>query len=397
MIYKIVLEKVKKLKKNTNKLKIFSLTLIILLIFFTLLQTESVLASKQYKYFNLLQLEKALNKYENIAHNGDWKSISNEQEWQKNDYGENILLLRKRLLLSGDLSKASLTEDQKLFNDTLERAVKKFQRRHGLTVSGIVDEKTLQQLNIPVETRILQIKKNLRRMKNYEGKLPGNYIIVNIPDFKLKVVENEKAVMKMKVITGSTRSPTPVFNRKITYLVLNPTWIIPYNSSIVNILPRIHKDPNYLQENNIKVFKGWGDESVEVSSTSIDWSKVNKNSLQYRFVQIQGPSNPMGLVKFKFPNKYNVYLHGTPKQHLFAKKVRTFSAGCVRIEEPIKLAKYVLRDHIDWPPEKINSFLDSGQRKFINLAQPLPIYMVYWTVWATEDGLVHFRENIYNK
>lgn len=372
---------------------------ILIIIFSTtsiLIKAEDALASNENTYFNLEEMEKALERYEKLAYYGGWSPIPAENNLKKEDEGELIVLLRKRLHLTGDLLfMKSLSSN--IFDSELEEAVKKFQVRHGLPATGVVDKKTLKELNISVETRISQIQKNINQMKKYIDKLPENYIMVNIPDFKLNVVENKKTVMTMKTIVGSKYSPTPVFDRKITYLVLNPTWVIPYKSSVVVILPKIHKDPDYLKKNNIKVFRGWGDSSVEVNANSIEWSKVDKSNLSYRFVQEPGPFNPMGLVKFKFPNKYNVYLHGTPKQYLFNKRIRIFSAGCIRIEEPIKLAKYILQDKPGWSSAEINRILENGKNQTVHLSEPLPVFIVYWTVWATEDGQVHFRDNIYNR
>ncbi len=367
--------------------------IIILIIICCLVSTKFTYA----KYYNQTLMEETLAWYEEINYQGGWQKIPDGPLLKKGSISKTrIPLLRRRLIITNDLRELR-PKNPEIFDEVLENSVKRFQYRHGLITDGIVGKHTLRALNIPVEEKIKKLKKNISRMATYKNKLANKYIIVNIPDFKLKLIEAEKIMMQMRVIVGSLNSQTPVFNDMITYLELNPEWIIPYKSSVVVILPKIKDNNYYLEQKNIKVFKNWTENKTEINPKTINWSEIDKDDFSYTLVQSPGPNNPMGKVKFKFPNKNHIYLHDTPDHNLFKNPIRTFSAGCIRIEKPLELTNYFLNDNSEWTSERINRIISSGKRKIINLPEPFPIYIVYWTAWTASNGIVHFRNNVYQK
>jgi murein L,D-transpeptidase YcbB/YkuD len=203
--------------------------------------------------------------------------------------------------------------------------------------------------------------------------------------------------MGMKVIVGRGYRRTPVFSDKITYLVLNPFWHVPPGIAIKDKLPLIKKDPDYLLKQNMRLFQGWGAQTKEIDPKTIDWSTVNDKNFHYRLRQDPGPMNALGRVKFMFPNRFNVYLHDTPSRDLFGKTTRTFSSGCIRIEKPMEFAAYLLRDDPRWTHENILAALEKNEEATIQLRYPVPIHLLYWTVFVDGDGLVHFRNDIYGR
>jgi len=267
--------------------------------------------------------------------------------------------------------------------------------RHGLDVDGVVGSATLDALNVPVEKRVRQLIVNMERWRWLPQDLGKRYILVNIADFELDVVENSQPLMTMRVIVGRDYRRTPVFSDNMTYLVLSPYWHVPTAIAVQDILPKIQQEPGYLAKQNIRVFRGWGAETREIDPRTVNWSHVTAANFSYRLRQEPGPMNALGRVKFMFPNKFNVYLHDTPAQELFAKPERTFSSGCIRIEKPIELAEYLLQSDAKWTREKILAVADKRIEQTVRLPEPMPIHLLYWTAWADEDRTVQFRADVY--
>ena len=340
------------------------------------------------------RLRDALAHYRNIAQKGGWPVITEGPKMQKGDRGERVVLLRNRLIANSNLE-SRREGDQELFDDGLEQAVREFQKRHALSIDGIVGDATLKALNISAEERVRQIELNMERWRWLPEQLGERFILVNIANFELDVFENGQKVMGMRAVVGRHYRRTPVFSDRMTYLVLNPYWHIPTNIAQLDILPQIRKDPDHLAKLKIKVFQGWGAEANEIDPETIDWSEVKVKNSGYRFRQEPGPMNSLGRVKFMFPNKFNVYLHDTPSRKLFAKSQRAFSSGCIRIEKAIELAEYLLRSDPNWTKEKILAEIDKDVEKTISLPEPILVHLLYWTAWADEDGSVQFRDDIY--
>jgi len=201
----------------------------------------------------------------------------------------------------------------------------------------------------------------------------------------------------MRVIAGTTARRTPVFAGRMAYMELNPYWHIPPSIAKEDILPRLRKDPKYLVRENIRVFRGWAREAPEVDPESVDWSQVTPDRFPFKLRQEPGPSNALGRIKFMFPNKFDVYLHDTPGRELFNHNSRSFSSGCIRIENPIDLADYLLRGQPEWNREKITGAVHSKKTQIVWIPEPIAVHILYWTAWVDDYGTVHLRDDIYGR
>jgi murein L,D-transpeptidase YcbB/YkuD len=357
-------------------------------------QVESSLRSLLPSHTGYNALRRNLARYRFIAAKGGWATVPDGPGLQKGDRDPRVISLRARLTTTGDLEIQG-ANDKELFDEDLEQAVQIFQNRHGLDASGILDAITLTALNVPVETRLRQIMVNMERCRWLPQNLGEQYVLVNIANFELDVVEADRVVMTMRVVVGRPYRRTPVFSDTITYLVFCPYWHVPTGIAVEDILPILRRDIGYLAQHNIKVFPGWGLEAKEIDPTAIDWPQVNAGNFDYRFRQEPGPTNALGRIKFMFPNKFNVYLHDTPSRELFASTERTFSSGCIRIEKPLELAEYLLRDDPVWKREKIIATIEKNVEQTKSLPRPIPIHLLYLTAWSDNDGRIQFRNDIY--
>jgi murein L,D-transpeptidase YcbB/YkuD len=344
------------------------------------------------------RLCKALAHYRKITANGGWPSVPTDLQINKGDQGDQIFILRQRLAAEGFIEKAT-TADNTLFDDELEQALIQFQIQHGLEPDGVLGKQTIQALNITAKERSRQIIANMERWRWLPQDLGSRYILVNIAGFYLVVIENQERVMDMRVVAGKPYRRTPVFSDKITYVVMNPFWTVPSIIAEKDILPKVKKDPAFLKRQNFKIFQGWGSDTKEIDPASIDWQSMTSADLNFRFRQNPGPQNALGRIKFMFPNQFDVYLHDTPSRELFVKARRDFSSGCIRIEKPLELAEYLLKNHPDWPSEKIRAALmgDDRVEKTIKLPEPVNIHILYWTVWIGKNDLIHFSPDIYDR
>jgi len=284
------------------------------------------------------------------------------------------------------------------FDAPLERAVLEFQIRHGLDADGIVGPATLAALNVRVEDRLRQIKLNMERWRWLPHDFGKRYILVNIPNFQLYMIEHNEIILKMRVIVGKKRRQTPVFNGRMTYMELNPYWHIPPQIAKEDILPEIQKDSQYLDKQNIRVFENWQAEAFELNPAFIEWSQIAPADLSFKFVQDPGPLNALGRLKFMFPNSFSVYIHDTPARGFFKYEKRSFSSGCIRIEKPIELAEYLLKDNPEWTRNELVDTIDSTKTRIVRLLEPISVQIVYLTAWVDEGGeTVHFRDDVYDR
>lgn len=265
------------------------------------------------------------------------------------------------------------------------------------SADGAVGAATIAAMNVPVVYRIRQITLAMERWRWLPRDLGQRYIRVNIANFKLMVIENDRVQLAMKVIVGQTYRKTPVFSGKMTYLVLNPYWHVPHNIVVKDKLPQMQKDPGYLAKNNFKIFEGWGAAAKQIDPHTIEWSKITPKTFKYRLRQDPGSNNALGRVKFMFPNEYNIYLHDTPSRELFTKTSRVFSSGCVRLESPIELAEFLLKDDPRWNRETILAAIDKNEERSVTLRQPINVYILYFTVLVDENGQIEFRNDIYGR
>ncbi len=342
------------------------------------------------------RMAKALARLQDIASRGGWPAVGSGSNLQEGVRHRRVYALRQRLMLSGDYNYTEVTTGN-LFDEKLTNAVLRFQQRHGLEVDGIVGQQTLVALNVPVESRIQQIKTNMERWRWVPHELGSRYILVNIADFSLKVLEDGQKVLESRVVVGKPHRSTPVFSDNVEYLIFNPYWYLPETIIVEDVVPKIIEDPDYLARKGIKVFTQESDETQELDPAAIDWARVTKENLQYKLRQDSGPLNVLGRVKIMFPNKFSVYLHDTPRQELFQKTARDFSSGCIRVEKSTELVSYLLKNDPLWSIEHIRAIMESGDRQYVAVAEEVPIHILYWTAWADEEGRMHFRKDIYGR
>lgn len=338
------------------------------------------------------RLRQGLFRYREIQAGGGWPSIPEGPTLELGSQGERIATLRRRLEITGDL-RSSATVDVSVFDRELESAVRRFQTRHGIDTDGKVGPRTVEALNFPVAARIDQIRATLERIRWVFREITGNHIIVDLAGFKLFLFRDGELTWTTRVQVGKPYHATPVFRDTIRYITFNPTWTIPPGILRNETLPAIRKDPAYLSQNNMTVITGTG---AKVDPKTIDWATTPTQSFPYMIRQEPGPNNALGRVKFMFPNKYMVYLHDTPSKALFAQSERAFSHGCVRTENPLELAGILLAEQ-DWDTAKIDQVLESKKTTRVDLENPMPIMLLYWTAEADANGTMHFRKDFYDR
>jgi murein L,D-transpeptidase YcbB/YkuD len=299
-------------------------------------------------------------------------------------------------MLSGDLSGYDYY-NAFLFDTALESAVKQFQARHGLDADGVVGKNTLAALNVPIETRIQQIILNMERWRWLPQELGSRYLLVNMAGFSLQVIENDRSVMDMRVIIGRPYRSTPAFIADLTHIVLNPYWNVPHKLAVEDLLPKQTADPEYLGKKGFRVYADWSAGAEQLDVEKISWSEVNEYNFPYRLRQEPGKLNSLGRIKFMLPNPYAVYLHDTPSRHLFNNPVRMFSSGCIRVEEPIRLASYLLRGKQGWSEADVQKAIDSERNRAVTLPEKLPVYLIYLTTWVDDQGRVQYRDDVYGR
>ena len=332
-----------------------------------------------------------------FAENGEWPPIPRGELIRPGDRDSRIEMIRNRLALLGDLEApydAVPAVDE--YDEPLAEAVRRFQWRNGLNTDAIIGPRTLEVLNVTPAERINQLRANLERWRWLPDDLGDEYVLVNIAGFNMTVISDGEAIMSQRVMVGQPYRRTPVFTGRITYLVLNPSWEVPQSLAVNDQLPKIREDIGYLSEMGFAVLRGWGADEVRVDPDEVDWQALSRRNFPYRLRQAPGPKNALGQVKFMFPNRHNVYLHDTPARGLFALDDRAVSSGCIRLEEPHRLTEWLLverdRSHT---PQSIGRIVDSGVETTIRLAQPIPVHLLYWTAWVDEEGIVHYRRDVY--
>jgi murein L,D-transpeptidase YcbB/YkuD len=355
-------------------------------------EIAAALASLEPAAAGYRRLQDALAQYRELAAKGGWPGVPEGPKLGSGMSGERVRLLRQRLAVTRDLED---DPDSEIFDTTLESAVRRFQERHGLEVDGVVGPATLAAVKVSAAERVTQIAINLERWRWLPRDLGGRYLLVNVPAFELRVVEDDIPVMKMRAVVGRPYRRTPIFSATMTYLVVSPYWHVPPGIAVRDILPAIKKDPAYLAEQGIRVFEGRGADEQEMDPGTIDWKSLSATRFPYHFRQEPGDRNMLGRLKFMFPNWYNVYLHDTPLRELFSPASRPFSSGCIRIERPFGLADYLLRGDTRWTPEAIAAAASVDRETTISLRQPIPVHVLYWTSWA--DGEIEFRDDVYSR
>ncbi|MDJ0721243.1 MAG: L,D-transpeptidase family protein [Desulfobacterales bacterium] len=338
-------------------------------------------------------LRQSLARYRSIQRRGGWSAVDAGPKIEAGDCGLRVEQLKRRLAVSGDYRRTDDDTGQ-CFGANLKAAVARFQHRHGLVPDGVVGARTLDALNVPVRARIRQIQLSLERWRGLPVTLPPRHLMVNIPAFRMEVVEKGRVVHTLRTVVGRKNRPTPLLASRITYLEINPYWHVPHKIARKDLLPKIKANPDFLSREDFRVFDSWAPQARELNPASIDWAAVSTNNFRYRLRQEPAGRNALGRVKFMFPNEMSVYIHDTPSKRLFEESVRSFSSGCVRVEDPLTLASVLLQPQ-GWDQEQLAQAVATNQRQVVVLDEPMPVYLVYLTAWVDAEGLNHFREDIY--
>jgi murein L,D-transpeptidase YcbB/YkuD len=341
------------------------------------------------------RLRKMLAKYRQIQADGGWPLIPDDGLIKVGMESDQIPLIRRRLIISGDYT--GPMNDGKVLDEELSEAVKRFQIHHGIYTDGMVGNETREAMSIPVEKRIAQIIVNMERWRWVPRNLGFRYVIVNAAGYELEIVEDQEPVLEMRVVVGKRERPTPVFTSDLQFVDINPVWNVPRTIAVEDILPKLQRDPGFVQREGIDVLSGWGKNEKKVNPYSIDWSFYNEKHLPFHFSQPPGPKNPLGRIRFLFPNTHDIYLHDTNHTELFANPERNFSSGCIRVERPLTLARYLLKDDSAWSLDKIVQQINSGQSLRIQLGRTLPVYVLYFTAWVDDDGAINFYQDAYGR
>ena len=337
---------------------------------------------------------RAASRYKDIAEAGGWPTLPEGTVLKRGDKGPAVALLRQRLAVEGDLPPEPT--DSLVYDAALAAAVKRFQARHGLPESGAVRARTVAALNVPAALRHRQLAASAQRLMLAGAKIPAGerYVVVNIPSAAVEAVENGQVVRRYVAVVGKPDRPSPMVETRITAINLNPTWTIPVSLIRKDIIPQMRQDPAYLAKGKIRILDGKGQ---EVDPAAIDWS--TDRAVNYTLRQDPGAANSLGRIRIDMPNRQAVYLHDTPKQRLFAEDARFHSSGCVRVADVLGFTAWLLRDtpgpNGAWSGAALETAIGSGARQDIRLERPVSVAWLYLTGYATADGVVHFRDDVY--
>jgi L,D-transpeptidase YcbB len=336
-------------------------------------------------------MDAAIAMYDHITRNGGWPMIS-ERNLEKGDVSSQVVTLRQRLVAEGYLLPKSLEVDEPdRFSADMRNAVKAFQSNHGLATTGKVDDRTLAELNIPAGARLRQLQINQPRIATYAANLGPRYILVNIPSAQLEAVNFGVVYSRHNIVAGKIDRPSPVLMSRISDINFNPYWTAPDSIVQRDLLPKLAKDPDALDKMRVRVIeKATGQ---EIDPLDIDWSTTPSNLFLFR--QDPGEQNAMATVKINFPNKYSVYLHDTPTRELFGQNARYLSSGCIRVDRVDVLVDWILSGQDGFDAGMIETIAHTGERLDKPVKNGPDLRIMYLTAWATEDGRIHFRPDIY--
>lgn len=315
-----------------------------------LLQRQLIYLEKNKSSYDLIQIKRVKSNY------------------KLGDTSNNIIFIKKKLMLLGDMKSFNVNT---IFDSSLLIGINNYQKRNGLRISNLIKNDLIQKLNQSLDYTIFKIKLNMKRWAYFDTASVNEFILINIPEYELRLIKNKKIEIQMKVIVGKAINKSPQLNSFVHHIVFCPYWNVPNSILTKEILPLIKRYPNYL------------------STFSMEW---NNGKLR----QLPGRSNALGLIKFIFPNSYDVYMHDTPLKNLFKEKERAFSHGCIRLEQPKKLAEYLLKDNERWSEDAIDSTVNKNKEQWVKINQPMRIMIKYFTAWVDENESLQLRKDIYN-
>jgi L,D-transpeptidase YcbB len=332
----------------------------------------------------------AIGQYETIVSGGGWPQVPPTERLRLGNRHPSVAPLRRRLMVAGDLGATGGEQD--VFDSYVDAAVRRFQARHGINVDGIVRKQTFDALNVPAPVRLAQLKTNLGRLRTHTKGLSGRFVVCNLPAAQIEAIEDGTAVTRHTAVVGKPDRPSPDINSRIVEINFNPYWTVPVSIVRRDLIPKMQAEPDYLGSNHIRIFDMKGG---ELEPRQINW--YSDEAVNFRFKQDPGTFNSLGSIRINFPNKDGVYMHDTPLKNLFGEDMRFHSSGCVRVQNVRELVDWLLRDTAGWSRPEVDGVIKSGERKDAKLKKPVPLHWVYVTAWATPDGVVQFREDIYDR
>jgi murein L,D-transpeptidase YcbB/YkuD len=334
------------------------------------------------------RIKEAALSYSDIAVRGGWPTIPADAKFAIGTAGANDNLLRKRLIISGDLAD---TKTSGAFDNDVAEAVKRFQVRHGLAATGTVTPRTIAALDVSVQKRIKQLEASLERIEQTKFEFGQRYVVVNLPAAFAEAIENDHVVRRYRVIVGKTEKPSPTLTAQITGVVLNPTWTVPSSIAKTEISAHMRKDPTYLSRMHMEVLDAHGQ---PIDPHSVDWSGTHTPNFTVR--QQNGTFNALGAVKIDMPNSYSVYMHDTNQRNLFSDDYRFDSHGCSRVDNVRDLAAWLLSEEMPkWNRAAVDAAIATGAHQEVTLPKKVPVAWIYLTAWMTRDQTIQFRNDIY--
>lgn len=341
-------------------------------------------------------LQRALASLRAQQQRGGWPQVGNGPALEPGVVSARVAELRARLQASGDLSTTDPAADPQSYDEALQSAVRRFQARHALEADGVVGRATLAALNVPLAARIEQLRVNLERLRWVARELAGDYLLVDIAGFRAQLFVGGTPAWSARVVVGKRYRTTPEFRARMKYLVLNPEWSVPPTILREDLLPKLLRDPNHLGRNAMRLLDRGG---AEIDPGAVDWERwrAQPRAFPYQVVQAPGRGNPLGGIKFMFPNEHSVYLHDTAEPRLFDRPVRAFSSGCIRIELPLALARLLLDDADRWSEEKLAAAIAGGRTQTVPVRRAVPVLLLYFTATADADGMPQFRADLYGR
>jgi murein L,D-transpeptidase YcbB/YkuD len=345
------------------------------------------LAPQSNEYTRLL---KAKLQLENVVAEGGWGETVAGQTLKPGQSGAAVVTLRNRLMRMGYLHRSF----SKTYDADMQGAVQQFQLGHGLEADGVAGQTTMAELNVSAETRLKSVIVALERERWVNIDKSGRHILVNLVDYTAKIMDQGEITFETRSVVGANSNDrrSPEFSDVMEFMVINPTWHVPRSIAVNEYLPQLKQNPNAVS--HLVLFDGRGQ---RVSRQNVDFSAFTANTFPFDIKQPPSNSNALGLVKFMFPNPYNIYLHDTPAKNLFARETRAYSHGCIRLAQPFDFAYALLARQSSDPVGEFKRILATGVETTVPLRQPVPVHLIYRTAFTTAKGGVQFRRDVYGR
>jgi L,D-transpeptidase YcbB len=338
----------------------------------------------------LAATEQAIQKYQAIVSNGGWNKVPAGATLKLGSSGPAVRALRKRLAVTGDLDPAA--SESGVYDSYVEAAVKRFQSRHGLIPTGVATRETIAVMNVPADYRLHQLQINLVRLRSFSTNLGERFVEANIPAAMVDTVENDTIITRHRAGVGRIDRQSPVMQTRALDVDFNPYWTVPASIIRKDLIPRMQANPNYLTENHIRIYDR---NNNEVQPDQINWHSMD--AVNYRFREDPSTENSLGVVRININNPYGVYMHDTPEKGVFGDDFRFVSSGCMRLQNVRDYVAWLLEKQPGWDRDHIDQVIASGQRVDVKIDPPVNVYWVYVTAWGSPDGIVQFREDIYQR